>query len=418
MSDKRLWIALLITLAVLTVSLRLWRLDMVPGFHDSEMYLVPAALNYESTGQASPDNWYFPPLRHILMYCSISIFGNNPYGWRMRNALFGTLTVLLLYLVGKEVFQDRKIAFLAALLLSVDALHLRYSRVSHGEIVAAAFFLAAVYSVLRASRGSAMYLPAAGILLGLASAVKWYFFPAHLILFIFALSAAFHKSRSEFWPLMAVTLSFTLLPFSVYTLTFYQWFGRGYDYSDFISFHLDAYRVMQGLTLEAMPGFYPDMIRHSGNIIGWFTKPVLFGYHQWSDGGKGIYDVIMNNFPLVFLVFPSLAFLLYHSFVRRLRGGILTVVLFLSLYLQFIIAKRPIWIYSSIPLLPFAYLSVAFLFQSIIGRIKNRWELYYGILVIFIVCWGLYLFPFVNSFPVPEVIYKPLKAFGYIERGY
>lgn len=409
---------MLIALTVLTVSLRLWRLDVVPGFHDSEMYLVPAALNYEATGQASPDNWYFPPLRHILMYWSISIFGNNPYGWRMRNALFGILTVLLLYWVGKEVFRDRRTAFLAALLLSVDALHLRYSRVSHGEIVAAAFFLAAVYSVLRASRGSALYLPAAGILLGLASAVKWYFFPAHVVLFIFAFSAVLHKQHAKFWPITAAVLSFTILPFCIYTLTFYQWFGRGYGFSDFISFHFDAYRVMQGLTLEAMPGFYPDMIRHSGNFLGWFTKPVLFGYHQWSDGVNGIYDVIMNNFPFVFLIFPSLAFLLYRSFIHRLRTGILTVVLFFSLYLQFIIAKRPIWIYSSIPLLPFAYLSVAFLFQSMIDRVKDKKDLCYGILVIVIACWGLYLFPFVNSFPVPEVIYSPLRAFGYIEKGF
>ncbi len=407
---------LILVLSLLTVELRIWRLDVVPTFRDSEIYLVPAAYNYDVTGQETPDNWYLTPLRHIIMQWSIAVFGNNPYGWRMRNAIFGVMGVLLIYLIAKRIFEDRKTAFLAALLLSLDALYLRYSRASHGEIMAVVFILSALYCVLRYSGRSMLPLLGAGVFLGLANAVKWYFLPAQLILLILIISRIYRMKKPSLQPILAAVLAFTILPFSIYALTFYNWFGRGFGLSDFIAFHSDAYRVMQGLTLEAVPGFYPEMIKHSGNFSGWFLRPVIFGYQNWSDGKTGVYDIVMNNFPLVLLVLPAVLFLLYKSIRTRSESKLLVAVLFLSTYLQFLLAKRPIWIYSAIPLLPFGYLAVAFLAASILEKIKHSSRLFLFLTAV-IILYGLYLFPFINSFPVSEALYAPLRAIGHIEKG-
>jgi 4-amino-4-deoxy-L-arabinose transferase-like glycosyltransferase len=66
---------------------------------------VMAASNYWNNGQTEPDNWEHPPLRHLLLYGFLQVFGDNPYGWRMRNVLFGAATALALGGIALFVFD-------------------------------------------------------------------------------------------------------------------------------------------------------------------------------------------------------------------------------------------------------------------------------------------------------------------------
>ncbi len=54
--------------------------------------------------------WSHPPLAKLGMQAGMRIFGENAFGWRFPAALLGTLSVLLVYLLTKEVFDD-EIAF-------------------------------------------------------------------------------------------------------------------------------------------------------------------------------------------------------------------------------------------------------------------------------------------------------------------
>lgn len=71
-----------------------------------------------------------PPFGKWLIGIGIKLFGNNEFGWRSSSALFGSASVLLIYLITKRLFKSEFLALLAAVLMAVDGLSLVMSRVA------------------------------------------------------------------------------------------------------------------------------------------------------------------------------------------------------------------------------------------------------------------------------------------------
>ena len=74
-----------------------------------------------------------PTLAFIPAALSMGIFGNNLFGLRMTSVIGGTLTVLGLYLLVRELFEGRtgrRVAPLAASLLSISYVHIHFSRIA------------------------------------------------------------------------------------------------------------------------------------------------------------------------------------------------------------------------------------------------------------------------------------------------
>jgi len=63
-------------------------------------------------------------LKYHLLNASMKVWGDNPAGWRMRNVIFGSLSVAVLFLIGIELFSSVRVAGLAAAFLAFDPLHL------------------------------------------------------------------------------------------------------------------------------------------------------------------------------------------------------------------------------------------------------------------------------------------------------
>src|SRR3989344_2349994 len=121
----RLLIGALIILALL---LRVFSLDKYPsGLNADE-----AAIGYNSYsiiktgkdeyGQFLPLNFksfgdYKPGLYFYFAIPFVATFGLNEWAARLPSAILGTALVWVAYLLGKEIFRDRKIAFFSALFL-------------------------------------------------------------------------------------------------------------------------------------------------------------------------------------------------------------------------------------------------------------------------------------------------------------
>lgn len=72
-----------------------------------------------------------PPLYSILLHFWIKLGGNNE-GWiRSLSALFGVLTVAVIYLLGKT-YSDERVGLLAALLLSLSPFHIQLAQEARG----------------------------------------------------------------------------------------------------------------------------------------------------------------------------------------------------------------------------------------------------------------------------------------------
>ena len=79
-----------------------------------EIYFVRTAENYLNF--QSPYDRAHPPLGKLILASGISIFGYNPFGWRIMGVAFATLMISLIYVVGKELFGTWIGAFSSAFL--------------------------------------------------------------------------------------------------------------------------------------------------------------------------------------------------------------------------------------------------------------------------------------------------------------
>ena len=129
---------LISSIFLLALFLRIYRLDKYPtGLLWDEAALGYNAYSILKTGRDEYGVWfplifksfgdYKPGFYIYLTVPSVAIFGLNEFSVRLPSAVFGGLTVLLLYFLLREKSQER-LALLAAVLLASNPWHLSFSR--------------------------------------------------------------------------------------------------------------------------------------------------------------------------------------------------------------------------------------------------------------------------------------------------
>ncbi|MFY9587980.1 MAG: phospholipid carrier-dependent glycosyltransferase [Actinomycetota bacterium] len=120
-----------------------------------------------------------PPVGKLMIALGLKIFGYRPFGWRFSSALVGALCVLLVYLIGRRLWEKRWPAAAAAILLGVEGLHFVQSRIAMLDIFVCFFILLGVWLMLedraRAPTwtGLRWWRLGSGVAFGLALASKW-----------------------------------------------------------------------------------------------------------------------------------------------------------------------------------------------------------------------------------------------------
>ena len=128
---------------------------------------------------------------------SVRFFGNQPWALRVVSALFGTLTILALFLLTKEIFssgQAAAIGLLSSFFLATSYWHLNFSRIGFRAILVPFFAVFAMYFLLKGlRRGSAPDMLLAGIFAGLGF---YTYIAFRFMVFVFAVPVVWHlKNR-------------------------------------------------------------------------------------------------------------------------------------------------------------------------------------------------------------------------------
>jgi len=166
----RAWpIASILTFAL---SIRLWRLNLPTGYIFDEVYyaknansLLSSAVELDAQGQA--EFVVHPPFGKWLIAIGIRLFGNEEFGWRFASAIIGTLSIILIYLIVKKLFNSEFLSITAALLMALDGLNLVMSRVALLDIFLMFFILLSIYFLIINN------LWLSGSAIGLALSIKW-----------------------------------------------------------------------------------------------------------------------------------------------------------------------------------------------------------------------------------------------------
>ena len=173
----------LILFLILTVAVffRFYQLDLIPPglWPDEAANGVDALKALDSTNfsaEGGPDfGWkiFYPAnngregLFINMQAVSIWLFGATPFALRVVSAIIGTLTVLGLYLLAKQLF-DRKIASVAAFFMAISFWHVNFSRIGFRAIMLPFILVFAFYFLWRGLRnGKLGEFFVAGILGGL-----------------------------------------------------------------------------------------------------------------------------------------------------------------------------------------------------------------------------------------------------------
>jgi dolichyl-phosphate-mannose-protein mannosyltransferase len=105
-----------------------------------EIYFVRTAENYLQLQH--PYEWTHPPLGKLIIASGISVFGYNPFGWRVMGVVFATFMIPLIYILGKKLFGTWIGAFASAFLLTFDFMHFTMARMATVDTYVVLFSLA------------------------------------------------------------------------------------------------------------------------------------------------------------------------------------------------------------------------------------------------------------------------------------
>jgi dolichyl-phosphate-mannose-protein mannosyltransferase len=105
-----------------------------------EIYYVRSAEQYLNL--QVPYEWTHPPLGKLIIASGISVFGFNPFGWRIMGVIFATLMIPLIYILGKKLLGTWIGGLASAFLLVFDFMHFTMARISTVDTYVVFFSLA------------------------------------------------------------------------------------------------------------------------------------------------------------------------------------------------------------------------------------------------------------------------------------
>ncbi|NES82022.1 MAG: phospholipid carrier-dependent glycosyltransferase, partial [Moorea sp. SIO2B7] len=96
----------------------------------------------------------------------IKIFGLNEFGGRFSSAIIGTLTVVVLYYLVKECFNQR-VALISALFLAISPWHIQFSRIAFRAIIFPLLFCLSLLIFVKSFK-QPKYISLSGLLFGIS----------------------------------------------------------------------------------------------------------------------------------------------------------------------------------------------------------------------------------------------------------
>lgn len=220
---KRIKIIFLGFIIILALGLRIYHLTTVPaGFFCDEAALGYNAYSLLKTGAdeyGQPFPFFFRsfgdyrnPLPIYFMIPSISIFGLNEFAVRLTAATAGTLTILFVFLLTKELFNLRTALF-SSFLLAISPWHIHFSRFGSEYVFFPFLFTLGFYLFVLGLRKK-HFLPLGFFILG---ATLYTYYPAWMVvpLFLIGLILIYRhrllKLKNEFL-FGIIIFSLTLMP--------------------------------------------------------------------------------------------------------------------------------------------------------------------------------------------------------------
>lgn len=330
-----------------------------------------------------------PPLVFIIQHFFFNLFGISTFIARLPFALAGIGSVIVLYFLGKELYNE-KVGLLASFLLAIFSYHSWASKIGYLEPFAILFILLTLYFFIKTLKKKVFLYPFA-VALGLAILTKYTVFFILPVIFIYLLLRNQELLKDKRLYLAGLVTLIIILPLIVYNFQMFQERGH-FDLQLSILFNQD--------TVEDWPG----ISRSAGNfnLIGlWAT------FFQ-------SYSIIMLMLIALSLVYVLLKFILNikkqpHLFI------ILTLVIGI---IQFsFIGTGPRFLSVLTPFLALVLAVVVLEFFKLINNSDYlRQTKKIGLVAVLIFAIGFEIFYNINTNILHQAIGQPVKHYSQYRR--
>jgi len=453
------WLTTL-AIAVLAGFTRFWALGFPPGrnldpvdFKNfDEVYYATEAQELLRYGYEDNRGYMFivhPPLGKWLIAASEWLQGAidgkhdstsylaNSMGWRVAPAVFGCLGVIMVARITRRLMRSNLFGFIGGLLMSLEGMSLVLARTAILDIFLQTFVIAGFGALVLdrdqlrrrlgrliadgadladgvPSLGPRPWRLVAGVMLGLACAVKWtgaYFFIAFVLMSLIwdraALKSAGVRRPTGSWFRRSVLFapgSLLLAPIGTYLLTYLGWFvgengwNRHWADTHSASAHLNVFGLVK---IPLWWGWVPGPIRSLGawtleafRFHKGLDSPHAYGSKPWSwlvlgrpvdfyYNGSNFPDsssspcgahscareVLLLGTPLMWWAFvPMLLWLAWHwATTRDWRAATVWVAFIAGWLVWFWDLKRTMFLFYMAPLVPFLIIGVTLALGYLLG---------------------------------------------------
>ncbi len=339
-----------ITLAFLVVVLH--RLGTPSKIMFDEVHYLPAARRLiELSSRLNPEH---PLLGKEFIALGMLMFGDNPFGWRLPNALLGTLGLFAAMRAMWWASLSRPATLLFALLFATNFLWFVLSRIAMLDMAMASMLALGFWQAALAWRkGSRLHLALCGMFLGLSLGGKWNGAP---ILALPGLLFAWDR----WWALAGRRRGFLIardagpVP-GVSLLEAAVWLGVVPLLAYLATFAPAFFYKVQPLTMQGLIPWQSYMLKLQDSVVKphlyqsqWWQwvfniRPIWFFYAPWDGAQRG---VLMVGNPFTMLAgLPALLLCLWAGVRRgdRLRGAV--VVLYIASLIFWAINGKPVQFY-------------------------------------------------------------------------
>jgi dolichyl-phosphate-mannose--protein O-mannosyl transferase len=340
-----------IAVALAFLALVLFRLT-IPSkpFFDEDHY-VPAARVLLALSR--PVNTEHPLLGKELIALGIRLFGDNPFGWRIMPALFGTLGLFASMRALWFATRWRFASLAGGVLVATDFKWFVMSRIAMLDIFMAGLTLVALWQLagaLRENETGRRRLAVAGVALGLAMAAKWNAVPLAVLP---GLAFAVVRVRAAGWqaltsrraapvagiPLWEAALWLGVVPLVAYTLTFVPAMFYGHDPlspTGLVAYHREMIRLQDSVVKP-----HPYQSVWYQWVFDW--RAIWFLYEPVDGAQRGL--LLLGNPLTMLLALPALVWAGVHGLTEKRPDALALCVLYAVALGLWIVSGKPVQFY-------------------------------------------------------------------------
>jgi len=314
------------------------------------------------------------PLAKHLSALSISAFGDGPFAWRYPRVLYGSVSIVAIYLCGLAVFAAQGAAVASALLAFFNQMVFVQSRIAMLDIYSLAFSLLGIAAFMhgfrkrRPQRGFAL----AGLAFGLSAACKWSgLFPLAVSLLVVGVIRLLQGWRTQFgdakaddwyrpdlWPdfrWFHFVACFVLIPAIAYLAIFVPLYGLSLPEIVAAQRQIFGDNVTSAFSGHTYMSAWPS----------WplLVRPVWYLFDKISD--DQVAAVVFLGNPLVLWpALVALAICVRDWIVLRRTDAFLIPAFYFGLYLAWALLPRAVgFIYYYLPAATVASLALVYAFR-------------------------------------------------------